>query len=193
MSWACKHKDCACFLFKIFYYSTDIFARAGVAHPVYATIGVGVINTIFTLVSVSSKMGAKCTNTHTNITIGTISWHSIVACCSIHICLCIPGCTGGQSWQAHSDSGRSGRHVLLCYCHDSGPQLSGSFSSETHRPSVNKVLIMSWSAEKFVFNNHKICTLAFRMNFLGWATSACQPSSSLWVSLRSVLVPFRGS
>uniref|UniRef100_A0A671YY43 Solute carrier family 2, facilitated glucose transporter member 5 n=1 Tax=Sparus aurata TaxID=8175 RepID=A0A671YY43_SPAAU len=35
----------------IFYYSTDIFTRAGVAQPVYATIGVGVINTIFTLVS----------------------------------------------------------------------------------------------------------------------------------------------
>lgn len=39
---------------KIFYYSTDIFERAGVSQPVYATIGVGVINTIFTLASVSS-------------------------------------------------------------------------------------------------------------------------------------------
>ncbi|XP_060918939.1 solute carrier family 2, facilitated glucose transporter member 2 [Labrus mixtus] len=37
----------------IFYYSTNIFANAGVAQPVYATIGVGVINTIFTLVSVA--------------------------------------------------------------------------------------------------------------------------------------------
>uniref|UniRef100_A0A8C4IIU7 Solute carrier family 2 member 2 n=1 Tax=Dicentrarchus labrax TaxID=13489 RepID=A0A8C4IIU7_DICLA len=37
----------------IFYYSTAIFARAGVAQPVYATIGVGVINTIFTMVSVA--------------------------------------------------------------------------------------------------------------------------------------------
>lgn len=36
----------------IFYYSTAIFERAGVAQPVYATIGVGVINTIFTLLSV---------------------------------------------------------------------------------------------------------------------------------------------
>uniref|UniRef100_A0A674NVS0 Solute carrier family 2, facilitated glucose transporter member 5 n=1 Tax=Takifugu rubripes TaxID=31033 RepID=A0A674NVS0_TAKRU len=35
----------------IFYYSTDIFERAGVSQPVYATIGVGAINTIFTLVS----------------------------------------------------------------------------------------------------------------------------------------------
>ncbi|GAA6223323.1 solute carrier family 2, facilitated glucose transporter member 2 isoform X1 [Lates japonicus] len=37
----------------IFYYSTSIFSRAGVAQPVYATIGVGVINTVFTLVSVA--------------------------------------------------------------------------------------------------------------------------------------------
>uniref|UniRef100_A0A8C6Q7E5 Solute carrier family 2 member 2 n=1 Tax=Nothobranchius furzeri TaxID=105023 RepID=A0A8C6Q7E5_NOTFU len=37
----------------IFYYSTAIFAQAGVSQPVYATIGVGVINTVFTLVSVA--------------------------------------------------------------------------------------------------------------------------------------------
>ncbi|KAM9842901.1 solute carrier family 2, facilitated glucose transporter member 2 [Aulostomus maculatus] len=37
----------------IFYYSTAIFSRAGVRQPVYATIGVGVINTIFTMVSVA--------------------------------------------------------------------------------------------------------------------------------------------
>uniref|UniRef100_A0A7N8YRW4 Solute carrier family 2 member 2 n=1 Tax=Mastacembelus armatus TaxID=205130 RepID=A0A7N8YRW4_9TELE len=37
----------------IFYYSTAIFTRAGVSQPVYATIGVGVINTVFTLVAVA--------------------------------------------------------------------------------------------------------------------------------------------
>ncbi|XP_064194819.1 solute carrier family 2, facilitated glucose transporter member 2 [Anguilla rostrata] len=36
----------------IFYYSTAIFHKAGITQPVYATIGVGVINTIFTMVSV---------------------------------------------------------------------------------------------------------------------------------------------
>ncbi|GAA6086236.1 solute carrier family 2, facilitated glucose transporter member 2 isoform X2 [Tachysurus ichikawai] len=36
----------------IFYYSTDIFQSARVAQPVYATIGVGVVNTVFTLLSV---------------------------------------------------------------------------------------------------------------------------------------------
>ncbi|RVE57476.1 hypothetical protein OJAV_G00216650 [Oryzias javanicus] len=36
----------------IFYYSTSIFEQAGVGQPIYATIGVGVINTIFTMVSV---------------------------------------------------------------------------------------------------------------------------------------------
>ncbi|KAK1144168.1 solute carrier family 2, facilitated glucose transporter member 1-like [Acipenser oxyrinchus oxyrinchus] len=35
----------------VFYYSTDIFRRAGVAQPVYATIGAGVVNTAFTVVS----------------------------------------------------------------------------------------------------------------------------------------------
>ncbi|MEE6501428.1 hypothetical protein FKM82_004174 [Ascaphus truei] len=36
----------------IFYYSTNIFDNAGVSQPVYATIGVGVVNTIFTVISV---------------------------------------------------------------------------------------------------------------------------------------------
>ncbi|XP_075794055.1 solute carrier family 2, facilitated glucose transporter member 2 isoform X2 [Pelodiscus sinensis] len=36
----------------IFYYSTDIFVRAGVDQPVYATLGVGVVNTVFTIISV---------------------------------------------------------------------------------------------------------------------------------------------
>ncbi|XP_015983028.2 solute carrier family 2, facilitated glucose transporter member 2 isoform X2 [Rousettus aegyptiacus] len=36
----------------IFYYSTSIFQTAGVGQPVYATIGVGAINTVFTAVSV---------------------------------------------------------------------------------------------------------------------------------------------
>ncbi|XP_077167224.1 solute carrier family 2, facilitated glucose transporter member 1 isoform X1 [Paroedura picta] len=35
----------------VFYYSTKIFSKAGVKQPVYATIGAGVINTAFTVVS----------------------------------------------------------------------------------------------------------------------------------------------
>lgn len=35
----------------VFYYSTSIFEKAGVAQPVYATIGAGVVNTAFTVVS----------------------------------------------------------------------------------------------------------------------------------------------
>ncbi|KAF4022826.1 hypothetical protein G4228_014854 [Cervus hanglu yarkandensis] len=35
----------------VFYYSTGIFKDAGVQEPVYATIGAGVVNTIFTVVS----------------------------------------------------------------------------------------------------------------------------------------------
>ncbi|XP_040284160.1 solute carrier family 2, facilitated glucose transporter member 2 [Bufo bufo] len=36
----------------IFYYSTSIFSKSGISQPVYATIGVGVVNTVFTIVSV---------------------------------------------------------------------------------------------------------------------------------------------
>ncbi|XP_069071619.1 solute carrier family 2, facilitated glucose transporter member 4 [Pleurodeles waltl] len=35
----------------IFYYSTSIFSKAGVEQPVYATIGAGIVNTAFTVVS----------------------------------------------------------------------------------------------------------------------------------------------
>nr|XP_044995662.1 solute carrier family 2, facilitated glucose transporter member 3 isoform X1 [Jaculus jaculus] len=36
----------------VFYYSTGIFKDAGVGEPIYATIGAGVVNTVFTIVSV---------------------------------------------------------------------------------------------------------------------------------------------
>uniref|UniRef100_A0A3P9NVR1 Solute carrier family 2 member 3b n=1 Tax=Poecilia reticulata TaxID=8081 RepID=A0A3P9NVR1_POERE len=35
----------------VFYYSTGIFKTAGVPQPIYATIGAGVVNTVFTVVS----------------------------------------------------------------------------------------------------------------------------------------------
>uniref|UniRef100_A0A8C2ZJ60 Solute carrier family 2 member 3a n=1 Tax=Cyclopterus lumpus TaxID=8103 RepID=A0A8C2ZJ60_CYCLU len=35
----------------VFYYSTGIFKSAGVKQPIYATIGAGVVNTVFTVVS----------------------------------------------------------------------------------------------------------------------------------------------
>ncbi|XP_053182490.1 solute carrier family 2, facilitated glucose transporter member 3 isoform X2 [Scomber japonicus] len=35
----------------VFYYSTGIFEKAGVKEPIYATIGAGVVNTVFTVVS----------------------------------------------------------------------------------------------------------------------------------------------
>ncbi|XP_060936722.1 solute carrier family 2, facilitated glucose transporter member 1 [Limanda limanda] len=35
----------------VFYYSTSIFAKAGITQPIYATIGAGVVNTVFTVVS----------------------------------------------------------------------------------------------------------------------------------------------
>ncbi|XP_025070179.1 solute carrier family 2, facilitated glucose transporter member 3 [Alligator sinensis] len=35
----------------VFYYSTGIFEKAGITQPVYATIGAGIVNTVFTVVS----------------------------------------------------------------------------------------------------------------------------------------------
>uniref|UniRef100_A0A3Q2YAQ9 Solute carrier family 2 member 3a n=1 Tax=Hippocampus comes TaxID=109280 RepID=A0A3Q2YAQ9_HIPCM len=35
----------------VFYYSTGIFSSAGVSQPIYATIGAGIVNTVFTVVS----------------------------------------------------------------------------------------------------------------------------------------------
>ncbi|XP_052459098.1 solute carrier family 2, facilitated glucose transporter member 4 isoform X2 [Carassius gibelio] len=45
----------------IFYYSTDIFKKAGVESPVYATIGAGVVNCAFTIVSLFlvERMGRR--------------------------------------------------------------------------------------------------------------------------------------
>jgi len=43
----------------VFYYSTRIFEKAGVEQPVYATIGAGVVNTAFTVVSVSAVTNAQ--------------------------------------------------------------------------------------------------------------------------------------
>lgn len=47
---------CGCRCFQVFYYSTRIFEKAGVEQPVYATIGAGVVNTAFTVVSVSTVL-----------------------------------------------------------------------------------------------------------------------------------------
>ncbi|XP_008070799.1 solute carrier family 2, facilitated glucose transporter member 1 [Carlito syrichta] len=38
-------------VWQVFYYSTSIFEKAGVQQPVYATIGSGIVNTAFTVVS----------------------------------------------------------------------------------------------------------------------------------------------
>lgn len=75
-------------LLQVFYYSTGIFERAGVSQPVYATIGAGVVNTAFTVVSVR---------------------HSILRCepCDIgnfgskDVSLCAAVC-GGAYWQETS-------------------------------------------------------------------------------------------
>lgn len=50
------------FFCQVFYYSTGIFSAAGVTQPIYATIGAGVVNTVFTVVSVSKHNPIHSTN-----------------------------------------------------------------------------------------------------------------------------------
>lgn len=52
--WMYRFVSCFCFAAQVFFYSTRIFEKAGVEQPVYATIGTGVVNTVFTVVSVST-------------------------------------------------------------------------------------------------------------------------------------------
>lgn len=40
---------------QVFYYSTEIFKRAGINEPIFVTIGAGAVNTVFTVVSVSAR------------------------------------------------------------------------------------------------------------------------------------------
>ena len=72
---------------QVFYYSTGIFESAGVKQPIYATIGAGVVNTIFTVVSVSD--------------VSTFLVPACVCVCVIqqHItpsCVCPPALPGGE-------------------------------------------------------------------------------------------------
>ena len=63
------------FFFQIFYYSTAIFHKAGVAQPVYAPIGVGVVNTVFTLVSVPPLLMIQLIpNTFCDAEVWTLGW-----------------------------------------------------------------------------------------------------------------------
>lgn len=55
-----------CFAVQVFYFSTRIFGKAGVEQPIYATIGTGVVNTVFTVVSVSYSTTLQITNLYSN-------------------------------------------------------------------------------------------------------------------------------
>ncbi|XP_064818505.1 solute carrier family 2, facilitated glucose transporter member 4-like isoform X1 [Oncorhynchus masou masou] len=88
----------------ILYYSTAIFEKAGVTQPVYATIGVGVLNTVFTMVSVALVdrtgrrtltligLGGMCICA-VSMTVGLVylsvySWMSYVSMSAIFLFVC---------------------------------------------------------------------------------------------------------
>lgn len=67
---------------QIFYYSTSIFMKAGVQSPVYATIGAGVVNCAFTVVSVIRLISTwlKCATLTRDSSKMTISIFCVVNC-----------------------------------------------------------------------------------------------------------------
>lgn len=102
------------FLFQVFYYSTGIFSNAGVSEPIYATIGAGVVNTVFTVVSVS-------------VWVNLVQVKYYVECQLIIVFLwtpALPGWTGGTQDVAPDWTGWNGH---LRPDHDHLPVLSGEF------------------------------------------------------------------
>lgn len=100
---------------KVFYYSTGIFERAGVSQPVYATIGAGVVNTAFTVVSVSHQMRIW-TNKHKNIE--SISKMSVIFICSevlFFVYAVVPGWAYGQ--ETTSPYWFDGNGSFSCFSH----------------------------------------------------------------------------
>ncbi|XP_059830980.1 solute carrier family 2, facilitated glucose transporter member 4-like [Hypanus sabinus] len=67
----------------VFYYSTSIFIGMGIEHPVYITIGVGIINTVFTVLSVS-------------IPLHITGMEGILGCVSLTTIAC-PNCPSAQN------------------------------------------------------------------------------------------------
>lgn len=99
---------------QVFYYSTGIFESAGVKQPIYATIGAGVVNTVFTIVSVSDTYAFLSSPAR------------VVMFIQQHITLshipCPAALPGGEGWEKDSSPAGTGWN---------GSQRSG----HDHRPS----------------------------------------------------------
>lgn len=76
---------------QVFYYSTGIFESAGVKKPIYATIGAGVVNTIFTVVSVSD--------------VSTFLFPACVCLCDSAAHHCVLCLSSSSSWWRRPDGG----------------------------------------------------------------------------------------
>lgn len=101
------------FLPQVFYYSTGIFDSAGVKQPIYATIGAGVVNTVFTVVSVGNP-GVPLAP-HVNL-------HA-------HHCLSAAALPGGEGWEEDSAPAGAGRDGGQRSGHDGQP--AGEFGALT--------------------------------------------------------------
>lgn len=118
----------------MFYYSTGIFERAGVSQPVYATIGAGVVNTAFTVVSVS----------HKNSTWKSMFSDSAISCSLSHCAAVCGGACGQETPSPHWFDGNGG---------------FSSFSNGCHGV-VGKVFEIAWN-HPWVFSDEilKVCVV----------------------------------
>lgn len=107
---------CPVCVLQVFYYSTGIFDSAGVKQPIYATIGAGFVNTIFTVVSVR---------------VICVPLYSCMCVCvhsaAHHLLLYLPAVSGGEGRTENSAPPGTGWNGNQCSGHDHFPP-AGEFN-----------------------------------------------------------------
>lgn len=101
---------CPVCVLQVFYYSTGIFSSAGVKQPIYATIGAGFVNTVFTIVSVR----VICVPLYSRM---CVCAHSAAR----HLFLCLSAVPRGEGRTANSAPPGTGWNGNQCSGHDHFP------------------------------------------------------------------------
>ncbi|CAF90573.1 unnamed protein product, partial [Tetraodon nigroviridis] len=148
----------------VFYYSTGIFQRAGVAQPVYATIGAGAVNTVFTVVSVSAAGDGK-----------GLGAQQLRAVC---VCSC--------SWWSAWAGGRCSSPACWGWRFSRGPHRRHAAAGKP--PGLFRLIRFGAKGWKAV-----CAAVSPRTSSDGCPTSAWAPFSASWLSSRWALAPSPGS
>lgn len=169
-----SHSLFFCLLLQVFYYSTGMFQTAGVSQPIYATIGAGVVNTVFTVVSVSAWTNATCPLAWVGI-----SSHSFSSSLSSQLFLV-------------ERAGRRTLHLIGL----AGMAVCALIMTISLLYVVSEGLVCSDISVSvlilFLKSTFSFFLLSRRATSL-WATWPLSRCSALWPVLRWVQVPFLGS